>query len=92
MGQLLSKLFNLMDIFGSLLLDKNVLSAVLFKLFEDLFILGLDLIFWVFFEVIQLLALFLQEILELVYRLNAFLPLLIRRIPYLSQLLNHLLI
>ena len=81
-----------MDILGSLLLDKNVLSAVLFKLFEDLFILGLDLIFWVFFEVIQLLALFLQEILELVYRLNAFLPLLIRRIPFLSQLFNHLLI
>ena len=92
MGQLVSKLFDFMDILGSLLLDKNVLSAVLLKLFEDLFILGFDLIFWVFFEVIQLLALFLQEILELVYRLIALLPLLIRRIPFLSQLFNHLLI
>ena len=92
MGQLVSKLFDFMDILGSLLLDENVLSAVLLKLFEDLFIFGLYLVLWVLFEIIQLLALFLQEILELVYRLNAFLPLLIRRIPFLSQLFNHLLI
>lgn len=92
MGELVSQLLDFSDVSGRLLLDVRVLATVLFELFEYLFVFGLQLFFGVFLQVLKLLALLLQELFQLDYGIAVLLPLLVRRIPLLGQLLYHLFI